>query len=126
MNIASPEIRQLAVNAYLAGKATQQQIADVLGFHRTAIVRWTRDYKKNGKFEVRVRGHMPKTFSAEEAERLACMIDEQPDLTLEEIRAAFAKDCSLMSVHRELQRLAFRYKKNSEGIRTRTRRHRPA
>lgn len=111
MNIASPEIRQIAVNAYLAGKATQQQIADVLGFNRTAIVRWTREYRKNGKFEVQVRGHMSRAFSAEESERLASMIDEHPDLTLEEIRAAFAKNCSLMAVHRELQRLTFRYKK---------------
>ncbi|MDR1776922.1 MAG: helix-turn-helix domain-containing protein [Desulfovibrio sp.] len=40
------------------GKATQQQLADILGFHRTAIVRWVREYRKDGKIMPKVRGHM--------------------------------------------------------------------
>ena len=125
MSIASPEVRKIAVEAYLAGKATQQQLADILGFHRTAIVRWVREYRRVGKFEPQVRGHMARAFSVAEIERLAIMVDAKPDLTLEEIREAFSKNCSLMAVHRELKRIGFRYKKNSEGIRTRTRRHSP-
>lgn len=124
MSIASPEIRKIAVEAYLSAKATQQQLADIFGFHRTAIVRWVREYRKDGKLEPRVRGHMAKTFSDEEKERLAIMVENKPDLTLEEIREAFSKNCSLVAVHRELKRLGFHYKKNSEGIRTRTRGHR--
>lgn len=123
MSIASPEIRKIAVEAYLSGKATQQQLADILGFHRTAIVRWVREYKKAGTLAPRVRGHMTKAFSDEEKERLAIMVEDKPDLTLEEIREAFSKNCSLVAVHRELKRLGFRYKKNSEGIRTRARGH---
>jgi transposase len=125
MSIASPEIRKIAVTAYLSAKATQQQIADILGFHRTAIVRWVREYKKNGKLEALTRGHMPKAFSIEEKDRLAAMVKDKPDLTLKEIREAFSKNCSLMAVHRELKRLGFRYKKNSEGIRARTGGHSP-
>ena len=125
MSIANPEIRKIAVEAYLAGKATQQQLADILGFHRTAIVRWVREYRSLGKLEPQVRGHMARAFSVAEKERLAIMVEAKPDLTLEEIREAFSKNCSLMAVHRELKRIGFRYKKNSEGIRTRTRRHSP-
>lgn len=123
MSIASPEIRKIAVEAYLSAKATQQLLANIFGFHRTAIVRWVREYRKEGKLEPRVRGHMAKAFSDEEKERLAVMIEKKPDLTLEEIREAFSKRCSLVAVHRELKRLGFRYKKNSEGIRARTQRH---
>lgn len=123
MTIASPEIRKIAVEAYLSGKATQQQLSDILGFHRTAIVRWVREYKKDGKLEPRGRGHMPKAFSPEERERLAALVTDKPDLTLEEIREAFSKNCSLMAIHRELKRLGFRFKKNAEGVRTRTRGH---
>ena len=123
MSIASPEIRKIAVEAYLAGKATQQHLADILGFHRTAIVRWVREYRKDGKFEPQVRGHMPKAFSSAERERLVALVKNKPDLTLAEIREVFSKDCSLMAVHRELKRLSFRFKKNSEGIRARARRH---
>ena len=123
MSIASPEIRKIAVKAYLSGKATQQQLADILGFHRTAIVRWVREYKKDGKLEPGVRGHMPKAFSPEEQDRLAALVTEKPDITLEEIRETLSKNCSLMAIHRELKRLGFRFKKNAEGVRTRTRRH---
>lgn len=123
MTIASPEIRKIAVEAYLSGKATQQQLSDIFGFHRTAIVRWVREYKKDGKLEPRGRGHMPKAFSPEERERLAALVTDKPDLTLEEIREAFSKNCSLMAIHRELKRLGFRFKKNAEGVRTRTRGH---
>lgn len=123
MSIASPEIRKIAVEAYLSAKATQQQLTDIFGFHRTAIVRWVREYRKDGKLAPRVRGHMPKAFSDEEKERLATMIEDKPDLTLEEIREAFSKKRSLVAVHRELKRLGFRYKKNAESIRARTRGH---
>jgi len=122
MSIASPEIRKIAVEAYLSGKATQGHLADIFGFHRTAIVRWVREYKQEGRLEPRVRGHMPRAFSLEEQERLAAMVNDKPDLTLDEIRAAFSKNCSLMAVHRELMRLDFRFKKNAEGLRARTRR----
>jgi transposase len=125
MSIASPDIRKIAIEAYLSGKATQQQLADILGFHRTAIVRWVREYRKDGRLKPQVRGHMSRAFSVDEKERLVAMVKDKPDLTLEEIREAFSKKCSLMAVHRELKRLDFRYKKNSEGVRTRARRHSP-
>lgn len=107
----------------MSGKATQQQLADIFGFHRTAIVRWVREYRESRTFAPKVRGHMPKAFTHEESERLAILVKDKPDLTLEEIKEALQKKCSLMAVHRELQRLGFRFKKNSEGVRTRTRRH---
>ena len=66
---------------------------------------------------------MAKAFSLEEKERLIALVKDKPDLTLEEIREALAKDCSLTAVHRERKRLNFRFKKNSEGIRARARRH---
>ena len=102
MSIASPEIRKIAVEAYLVGKATQQQLADILGFHRTAIARWVREYRKDGKLEPHARGHMAKAFSSEEKERLADLVKDKPDLTLEEIRATLSKNCSLMAVHRDV------------------------
>ncbi|MDR0826799.1 MAG: hypothetical protein LBN33_02825 [Desulfovibrio sp.] len=111
MKIANQEIRKIAVEAYLSGKANQQQIADILGFHRTAIVRWVREFRYNGKLTPEQRGHMAKAFSHQECERLAELVKSKPDITLVEIKEAFSKNCSLMSVHRELKRLGFRFKK---------------
>jgi len=111
MSIASPKIRKLAVEAYLSGKATQQQLADIFGFHRTAIVRWVREYREEGKLEPRRRGHLRRAFSPEEREALIALVKEKPHLTLEEIRKELHKDCSLTAVQRELKRLGFRLKK---------------
>jgi len=123
MTIANTDIRKIAVDAYLSGKGTQQQLADIFGFHRTAIARWVREFRKTGKLAPLPRGHMAKAFTVEEGERLAAIVKDKPDSTLQEIKEMLSKDCSLMAVHRELKRLGFRYKKNSEGKRTRARRH---
>ncbi|MEF2232005.1 MAG: hypothetical protein V3571_13825 [Pseudodesulfovibrio sp.] len=120
MSIASPEIRKTAVEADLSDKATTQQLADIFGFHRTAIVRWVREYRLYGKLAPQARGHMPKAFSREEAEHIATLVKDKPDLTLEEIRETLSKKCSLMAALRELKRLVFRFKKNADGVRTRT------
>jgi len=119
MSIATPEIRKLVVNAYLDGRATQQQLADLLGFHRTAISRWIREYKKDGKLVPETRGHKGRAFSPEEQDQLVALVKSSPRLTLEEIRSTLGKSCSLMAVHRELKRLGFRMQKNAEGTRTR-------
>jgi len=60
---------------------------------------------------------MAPAFSLQERERLVALVKENPGMTLEEIKDAFSKSCSLMSVHRTLKRLGFRYK-NSTGRRT--------
>jgi transposase len=86
MSIASPEIRKIAVVAYLSGKATQQRLADILGFHRTAIVRWVREYRKNGKLEPQVRGHMSRTFPPEERERLVFLDESSAKTNMTRLR----------------------------------------
>lgn len=106
------------------GKAAQQRLAEILEFHRTAIVQWIRECRKDGKLEPQARGHMGRGFSLEERERLAVLVKSRPDLALEEIRASLSKDRSLTAVHRELKRPDSRFKKNSEGVGTRARGHR--
>ena len=123
MKVASIEIRSTVVRAYLSGKASKQQLADIFGFHVSAINRWLRQFRVENRLAPRARGHMPAAFSPEECERLAKLIQERPDITLAEIKEYFSKTCSLMSIHRTLSRLGLRYKKNSQGKRTRQNRH---
>ena len=75
----------------MTGKATQQQVADIFGFHRTAVVRWVHEYREHGKLEPQARGHMPKAFSLAEKERLIALVRDKPDLTLEESERHFQK-----------------------------------
>lgn len=111
MSIATPEIRERAIAAYRSGKGTQQEVADMYGIHVNTLKNWLKDYAKEGRLAPRPRGHNPQTFSDEEKQQIHKMLMEKPDMTLDEIRTATGKDCSLMAVHRELLRQGFRYKK---------------
>ncbi|MDR3319421.1 MAG: hypothetical protein LBS77_00270 [Desulfovibrio sp.] len=117
MKIASQEIQTIVVEAYRSGKSSKRQLADIFGFHLSAINKWIRDFTVEDRLAPKPKGHMAPAFSLQERERLVALVKENPGMTLEEIKDAFSKSCSLMSVHRTLKRLGFRYK-NSTGRRT--------
>ena len=112
MSIATKEVRELAVKAYLSGKGSLEVVAGMFDCHPSTIKRWVREYKETGRLEPRTRGHMAAAFSPEEREELAMYLEENPDVTLEQILAKFSKKCSLVAVHKTVHALGFRYKKN--------------
>lgn len=115
MKTASAEIRSIVVKAYLSGKASKRQLADIFGFHLSAINRWLRLYRTENRLAPLEKGHMAAAFSPEECDRLIELLRDRPDITLAEIRDSFAKNCSLMAVHRTLERLGFRRDKKAGG-----------
>lgn len=123
MSIATPEIRKRAIEAYKAGKGTQQHIADLYGVHLNTFKYWLKDYEKEGRLAPRTRGHMHQALSPEEKEQLRAMVMDKNDMTLEEMRRKLNKNCSIMAIWRELKRQGLRYKKNSKGKRTKQGRH---
>ena len=122
MKFASEEIRTKAVKAYLEGKASSKKLAEIFGYTSGTICNWVRAYKKHNQLAAKPNGHRKKCFSDDELKELADLLHEQPDMTLEEIRTHFNKSCCLSALHRMLVKLGYRYKKNSQGQRTRTRR----
>ncbi len=112
MSIATKEIRELAVQAYLSGKGAFEEVAVMFDRHSNTIKRWVREFTQDGRLEPRTRGHMAPAFSAEEKEQLASYLEKHPDATLEEIKASFAKQCSLVTIHNTIRAIGFRYKKN--------------
>ena len=123
MKTASPEVRSIAIRAYNSG-ISRQQVSDIVGYHLNSVSRWIREFERENRLEARARGRRPSIFSSEERKELVELIHNQTDITLEEIRAHFAKNCSLNAIHKLLKVLGFVLKKNSEGKRTRTRRYR--
>ena len=123
MKTATPEVRLIAIRAYKSG-ISRQQVADMVGYHLNSVSRWIREYARENRLEARERGRRPSMFSKEERNELVALINNRVDITLEEIRSHFAKDCSLQAIHKLLKALGFVFKKNSEGKRTRTRRYR--
>lgn len=124
MKTASSEVRAIAVKAYGAG-ISRQQIADIVGYHLNSIGRWIREFKRENRLEAHQRGHRGSIFSKDERDEIIELISKQPDITLEELRAHFAKPCSLNAIHKLLKSLGFVVKKNSAGKRARTRGYNP-
>ena len=123
MKTATSEIRFIAIRAYKSGIA-RQHVADIVGYHLNSVSRWIREYDREKRLESRARGRRPSIFSENERNELIELIKSRVDITLEEIRLHFAKDCSLQAIHKLVKTLGFVFKKNTEGKRTRTRGHR--
>lgn len=121
MKIASEEIRSLAVNAYVLGKASRQQLSEIFGYTPTSISNWVREYKREKRLAPRPQGHRKSVFTDIELKQLSELLEERVDLTLAEIKEHFHKRCSLTAIHKTVVKLGFVFKKNAESQRTRTR-----
>lgn len=119
MKFASPEIREKAVRAYIDGKASAKQLAEIFGYTRATICNWVRAYKKTEQLAAKPNGHRKSCFSEEELVQLKALVAATPDITLAEIKAHFNKSCCLAAICRHLAKLGYAYKKNSQGKRTR-------
>jgi transposase len=123
MKTATPEVRSIAIKAYKSG-IPHHQLAEIVGYHLNSVSRWIHEFDRENRLEPLARGHRISIFSEEERNKLIELINNNVDVTLEEIRSIFAKDCSLTAIHKLLKKLGLVFKKNSAGKRTRSRRHR--
>ena len=120
MKIATSEIRKRAIDAYEAGNGTQAEIAKFYGVDLSTFQRWLQRYRKIGLAAPLPRGHNPPALNEEQTLRLAEMVRERPDATLEQLRAGVGVCCSLVAIHNTLKRLDCRFKKSAAGHRTRS------
>ena len=112
MGIASQEVRERAIAAYEAGGVTQSQVASLYGVDLSTFERWWQRYRRTGQTAPQPRGHRQAVFAGNDAQRLDALLQKRPDATLEELREATGKDCSIMAVHRAMRRLDWRFKKS--------------
>lgn len=118
MGYIKKEVRQRALAAYKSGDYTQAHLAKVYGVTRKTINNWVRIERTEQRDAPLPKGHRRESFTAEEKQRLLLLVQEKPDLTLEQIRARMGKDCTLATVHNTLRRLGVFLKKNSPRQRT--------
>ena len=123
MKAASTEIRTKVIKAYLEKKATPKKLAEIFGYSHATICNWIRSYKTENRLSPKPSGHRKSCFSDEEKTQLRELLEKEVDITLEEIRQHFCKNCSLVAIHKLVIKLGFVFKKNSKGQRTRTRRY---
>ena len=125
MKTASGETRALVVKAYTSGIATRKQLAEIFGYHIQSIGIWIREFEREGRIAPLAKGHRKSVFTDGEKIALSQLFQENGDVTLEEIRKKFGKDCSLVAIRKTVVKLGFVFKKNAAGKRVGTRRYRP-
>lgn len=112
MAIATQEVRQRAIEAYRSGKGTQRQIANLFGIGLRTFERWWDQFRHYGQTAPKPRGHNRPALNEAEMRQLDRLLQDQPDLTLAQMREALGKECSLVAIHNATVRLDWRYKKN--------------
>jgi transposase len=104
------------MRACAEGKGTREEIAQLFQVSTAWIRRLHQQLRESGSYAAKPHGGgRRQAFSSEEMEQLKVHVEQQPDVTLEELRERMGKPVSLVAVWRALQRLGLRRKKNPSG-----------
>jgi len=119
MGIAAADTRQRAIQAYLNQQGTQTQIASIYGVNLRTFQRWLFRYQQTGVAAPLARGHRHAVYEGAALVALDELVQQHPEATLAELKALTSAKGSIMAVHRALDRLGYRYKKNAARQRAR-------
>ena len=116
MKAYSQDLRERVVRACDEGRGTRQQIADLFGVSTAWIRRLLQRRRLTGSFAARPHaGGPPPKLDEGRRGRLAVLVAEQPDATLEELRDRLGAPVHPSTVCRALARLGLTVKKSPAG-----------
>ncbi len=101
---------------------SKEQAYKIYGCSRSILTDWLRRYRETGTCRAMPNTGRPKKLSEEQQTAIIKLLEEQSDITLEEIRDKLNLAVTVSTIYYYLQRLGFTYKKNSTRQRTRQRR----
>jgi transposase-like protein len=112
--IATPEVRQRAIEAYRSGQGTQNDIARMFGVTPRTFRQWWKAFRQEGRTAPLPRGHQTPAFTGKNRSALDRYMEKRSDATLAEIQEAFADhvQCSDVAIHNTLKALGWAYKKS--------------
>ncbi len=114
----SVDFRKKILESYLQNEGTNQEIAERFKISISTVKRIGQRYRETGKIELYLGniGHYSKVDN-DAKEVLINIIEEKPDLTLEEIRQKLQERCQILvtaqAIHYILKNLKITYKKKS-------------
>lgn len=116
MATLSQDLRERIVNAYDRGDATREQIANRYNVSLGMVKKLLQQRRNTGDIAARhcYSGAKPK-ITAQHQERLVCLIRDNPDMTLEELRDAIGISCTPQAVFYALARMGLSLKKRRYG-----------
>ena len=117
----SQDLRERVVAACDQGQLTREEIAEQFAVSTSWIRRLLQRRRDTGAFAALPRrpGRKPKV-AGEHAQRLATLVAEQPDATLDELRQRLRIAISLGALGQALRRLGLTRKKSRCGPASRT------
>jgi transposase len=106
------DVRERMLAAYDAKLGTQQEVARMFGVGRQCLSELLRRRRTKGSIAPAHGGGHPPAYSGRKLQKLRRLVQQQPDITLAELRTRTGVACSLVAVHYTLVRLDLRFKKN--------------
>lgn len=107
------EARELLVKAY-EKHPNAGDIAEAFSISKSSVYRLVEQYRKTGtvKLQVSKRGRKP-VLSKEDKQNISQLIDEHPDITIDEIRSQLSLKAGYATVERAALEMGYTYKKKS-------------
>jgi transposase len=110
-------MRENAVNAYLEGKGTQEEIADMFGMGVRTLRRFLRRSEERGDLEPELSPGRPPILNESDQQRIQGWVEAKPDIELKELCDAVAQELGKVVSESTLchvcQQLDLRRKKKS-------------
>lgn len=118
MATLSQDLRERIVSAYDRGDGTRQQIAARYDVSLGMVKKLLQQRRRTGDIAPRHRysGAKPK-ITPEHQRRLTQLVNNQPDMTLAELRDAIGVACTPQAIHYALARMGLSLKKRRCGPR---------
>lgn len=121
MKALSLDLRERIVASYDAGDCTRQDVARRYRVSLGMVKKLLQQRRKTGDLRNRHRfsGRKP-IILATHRQQLKELLDRQPDMTLEDLRAALAIDCTVQAIFYVLADMDLTYKKRRSEPASRT------
>ena len=116
MRILSLDLRERIISACDRGGQTRQEVADRFEVSLGMVDKLLRQRRLTGDIGSRYHrcGGKAKILD-EHREHMRELLEERPDMTLEELRGAVGVDCTVQAIHYVLKKMGFTYKKRRYG-----------
>jgi len=121
MRTISLDLRERILAAYDKDEGTREAIAHRFKVSLGMVKKLLQQRRRTGDIGPRHRysGRKPQIV-ATHRQQLRQLLGRKPDLTLKELRAAMALNCTLPAIHYVLQKMGMTYKKRHSGPVSRT------
>ena len=123
MKRKSPDIRAVAISAILEKKLSIQDAINIFHVSKSSLYRWIKIFKDEGRLVHKTPPGRPPIINQKIMQQINDILTKHPDITLAELADSLHNIVSVATLHVVLKNAGYVYKKNSQGIRTRSGRY---